>query len=77
MCTHIIDTITAHNNRYVLSVQPPQMALHAFTWTHMTLHGSNRSDWIMFIPPWCDMAAEDMDMNNKSHFAKVSYGRCS
>ena len=46
------------------------MALHAFTWTHMTLHGSNRSDWIMFIPPWCDMAAKDMDKNNKSHFAR-------
>ena len=51
------------------------MTLRAFPWTHLTFHGCNRSDWIMFIPPWCDMAPEEMDMDNKSHFAKVSYGR--
>ena len=60
-------------------VRPGQATLRAFPWTHMTFHDVNRSDWIMFLPPWCEFPAgeteQDVDFNKQSHFDRVSYGR--
>ena len=45
----------------------------------MTFHNHNRSDWIMFIHPWCECPAgeseQDMNFNQKRYFDRLSYGR--
>ena len=45
----------------------------------MTFHNANRSDWIMFVPPWCEFSAgeseHDLDFNKQRDFDRISYGR--
>jgi hypothetical protein len=45
----------------------------------MTFHDQNRSDWIMFVPPWCEFPAgeseRNMDFNQQRYIDRVSYGR--
>ena len=45
----------------------------------MTFHDQNRSDWIMFVPPWCEFPAgeseRNMDFNQQRYIDRVRYGR--
>ena len=63
----------------MIVVYTEQATLRAFPWTHMKFHDDNRSDWMMFIPPWCEFDAgeseQDMDFNKKKYFDRLSYGR--
>ena len=45
----------------------------------MLFHSANHSDWMMFIPPWCEFDAgeseQHLDFNQPKYFERLSYGR--
>ena len=51
------------------------MTLRAFPFKTLQFHGKNTCSWIAFIPPYCTMPTNTMDLEKKAHFDNVSYGR--
>ena len=51
------------------------MTLCAFPFKNLQFHGKNTCSWIAFIPPYCTMPTNTMDLEKKAHFDNVSYGR--
>lgn len=52
-----------------------QVVIRAHPVESNSFHGKCRTDWIMYVPPWCPKRASDLCLQDAEDFEYVSFGK--
>ena len=52
-----------------------QVFVRAYPFDHLSFHGRNRQDFIVWRTPYCEIESRDLDPSNPAHADKLGYGK--